>query len=233
MKQIKSLACFFAIIFMFLFTSCADMLMGDEGKYDEDIYLNYKTKTVLELPFEDDWYISAGGKSLELNHHFSPMRLQRYALDIVQVVNGRGNTGDGTKNEDHYCFGKPLNAPGDGKIIEMENAIEDNVPGIINSKQRLGNYIIIDHLNGEYSFMLHLKKNSIIVAVGDVVKRGQKVGLAGNSGNSTGPHLHYHLQSTSSLATGVGLPMQFQNYYANDVFTERGEPITSQIVRKN
>jgi hypothetical protein len=46
MKQIKSLGCFFAIIFMVLFTSCADMLMGDEGKYDEDIYLNYKTKTV-------------------------------------------------------------------------------------------------------------------------------------------------------------------------------------------
>jgi len=233
MKQIKSLGCFFAIIFMILFTSCADMLMGDEGKYDEDIYLNYKTKTVLELPFEDDWYIVAGGKSLELNHHFMPNRHQRYALDIVHIINRRGNTGDGTKNEDYYCFGKRLNAPGDGKIIAMENAIEDNVPGIKNSKQSLGNYIIIDHLNGEFSFMLHLKKNSIIVAVGDTVERGQQVGLAGNSGYSTGPHLHYHLQTTSSLTTGVGLPMQFQNYYADDVFTERGEPITSQIVRKN
>ncbi|WP_289665324.1 M23 family metallopeptidase [Flavobacterium panacagri] len=233
MKQIKFLGCFFAIIFMFLFASCADMLMGDEGKYDEDVYLNYKTKTVLELPFEDDWYIVAGGKSLELNHHFTPNRHQRYALDIVHVINRRGNTGDGTKNEDYYCFGKRLNASGDGKIIAMENTIEDNVPGIKNSKQSFGNYIIIDHLNGEFSFMLHLKKNSIIVKVGDTVKRGQQVGLAGNSGYSTGPHLHYHLQSTSSLATGVGLPMQFQNYYADDVFTERGEPITSQIVRKN
>lgn len=232
MKPIKSLACFFAIIFTLLFTSCADMLMGDEGKYDEDIYLNYKTKTVLELPFEEDWYIVAGGKSLELNHHFTPNRHQRYALDIVQVVNRRGNKGDGTKNEDYYCFGKRLNAPGDGKIIAVENNIEDNIPGIKNSKQSLGNYIIIDHLNGEFSFMLHLKKNSIIVAVGDNVEKGQEVGLAGNSGYSTGPHLHYHLQTTPSLVTGVGLPMQFRNYYADDVFTERGEPITNQIVRK-
>lgn len=232
MKRIKSLGCFFVIIFTLVFTSCADILMGDEGKYDEDIYLNYKTKTVLELPFEDDWYIVAGGKSLELNHHFTPNRHQRYALDIVNVINRRGNTGDGTKNEDYYCFGKRLNAPGNGKIIAVENNIEDNIPGIKNTKQPLGNYIIIDHLNGEFSFMLHLKKNSIIVAVGDIVERGQQVGLAGNSGHSTGPHLHYHLQTTSSLVTGVGLPMQFQNYYADDVFTERGEPITDQIVRK-
>ncbi|MCC9073264.1 M23 family metallopeptidase [Flavobacterium sp. F-65] len=232
MKLIKSLSCFFAIIIILLFTSCADILMGDEGKYDEDIYLNYKTKTVLELPFEGDWYIVAGGKSLELNHHFTPNRHQRYALDIVNVINRRVNMGDGTKNEDYYCFGKRLNAPGDGKIIAVENEIDDNIPGIKNSKQSLGNYIIINHLNGEFSFMLHLKKNSIIVAVGDTVERGQQVGLAGNSGYSTGPHLHYHLQTTSSLVTGVGLPMQFLNYYADDVFTERGEPITSQIVRK-
>ena len=53
------------------------------------------------------------------------------------------------------------------------------------------------------------------------------------SGYSTGPHLHYHMQTTPSLVTGVGLPMQFLNYYADDVFTERGEPVTSQIVRKN
>lgn len=233
MKPIKSLSYFFAVSFILLFISCADMLMGDEGKYDEDIYLNYKTKTVLELPFEDEWYIVAGGKSLELNHHFTPNRHQRYALDIVHVKNRRANTGDGTKNEDYYCFGKRLNAPGDGKIIAVENAVEDNVPGIKNTKQSLGNYIIIDHLNGEFSFMLHLKKNSIIVTLGDTVKRGQQVGLAGNSGNSTGPHLHYHLQSTSSLVTGVGLPMQFLNYYADDVLMEKGEPVTSQIVRKN
>lgn len=230
MKRIK----FFAFAFAFLLTSCADMLMGDEGKYDEDVYLNYKTKTVLELPFEDDWYIVAGGKSLEQNHHFAPSRHQRYALDMVHVINKRAGaeTGDGTKNEDYYCFGKQLNAPGDGKIIAAENGIEDNVVGVLNTKKPLGNYIIIDHLNGEFSFMIHLKKNSVIVSVGDTVVRGQKIGLAGNSGNSTGPHLHYHLQSTPSLVTGVGLPMQFINYYADDVFTERGEPVTSQIVRR-
>lgn len=68
--------------------------------------------------------------------------------------------------------------------------------------------------------------------IGDVVKRGRQIDLVENSGYSTGPYLHYHLQTTPSFTTGVGLPIQFQNYYANDVFTKTGEPITSQIVRK-
>ncbi|AWK04541.1 hypothetical protein HYN56_09990 [Flavobacterium crocinum] len=233
MKNSKAAVYIFTLSVSLLLISCADMLIGDEGKYDEDIYLNYKTKTILELPFDGDWYIVAGGKSLELNHHFAPNRHQRYALDIIQKENEKIYTGDGTKNEDYYCFGKRLNAPGDGKIVTVVNNIEDNVPGVLNTKQAWGNYIVIDHLNGEYSCMVHFKKNSIIVAVGDVVVRGQMVGQAGNSGNSTGPHLHYHMQTTASRTTGVGLPIQFLNYYADDVFTERGEPIKSQTVRKN
>lgn len=232
MEKIRYSACFFAVIISFLMSSCADMLMGDEGKYDEDIYLNYKTKTVLELPFEDEWYVVAGGKSLEVNHHFAPSRHQRYAMDIVEIINRRVNSGDGTKNEDYFCFGKRLNAPGDGKIVAMENNIEDNLPGVLNTKKAFGNYIVIDHMNGEYSYMLHLKKNSILVAKGDAVVRGQMVGLAGNSGYSTGPHLHYHLQTTADLSTGVGLPVQFLNYYSDNEFKERGELVTNQIIRK-
>jgi hypothetical protein len=233
MKRIKFIIYTFIATAFISLTSCADMLIGDEGKYDEDIYLNYKTKTVLELPFEEEWRINAGGKSLEENHHFAPHRHQRYALDIVQVKNGTSRSGDGTRNEDYYCFGKRLNAPGDGKIVTVVNNIEDNVPGILNEKQAWGNYIVIDHLNGEFSCMVHFKKNSIIVAVGENVVRGQMVGQAGNSGNSTGPHLHYHLQTTASRSTGIGLPIQFINYYTDDVFTERGEPVTYQKVSKN
>lgn len=232
MKYSKTTAYTLTLTLVLLLTSCADALMGDEGKYDEDIYLNYKTKTALELPFEGDWFINAGGKSLEQNHHFAPHRHQRYALDIVQRINGRQFTGGGTKNEDYYCFGKRLNAPGDGKIIAVVDGIYDNVPGQKN-EEVVGNYIIIDHFNGEFSFMLHLKKNSIIVAVGDTVVRGQEIGLVGNSGNSTGPHLHYHLQTSASRVSGVGLPIQFLDYYADDVYTERGEPVISQTIRKN
>jgi len=92
---------------------------------------------------------------------------------------------------------------------------------------------MIDHLNGEYSMLAHFKKGTIIVSVGDIVIKGQEVGKAGNSGNSTGPHLHYHIQNTPEYLDGIGLPAQFLNYYADDVLIERGEPVKRQFVRKD
>ncbi len=232
MKHIITL--FFALIF----ASCTDTLIGDEGRQDEDIYLNYRTKTDLELPFEGDWRISAGGRThLEGAHHFITRGSgQRYAYDIFKVVDGNGNSGNGSENEDSYTFGARLNAPGDGVIISLENGIEDNLrPGTKNIQQgsAAGNYIMIDHLNGEYSLLAHFKKGSIIVSVGDVVIQGQEIGKAGNSGNSTGPHLHYHLQNTPDLLDGIGLPAQFKNYYADDVFVGNSEPVRDEIVRKD
>jgi hypothetical protein len=238
MKHLKIVA---YILFISAITSCIDTLMGGEGKLDEDIYLNYQTVTNLELPFEDEWFIAWGGKSLLQNKHFNS-RSERYAYDILIVLdtvlaNGevrrKNYSGDWRRNENHYCFGKRLNAPGDGKIIEIVNTIEDNQPGNINNDQPGGNYIIIDHLNGEASVMAHLKKGSIIVAVGDTVVKGEEVGKVGNSGSSTAPHLHYHLRGTVGSSKDIGLPAQFLNYYEDDVFIERGEPVRGQEVRNN
>jgi len=237
MKHLKILF----LVFVLIITSCTKVLIGDEGELDEDIYLNYQTKTDLELPFEDEWYVTAGGRThLEGAHHFITHGTgQRYAYDIFKVVDGSGYSGNGGTNEDTYTFGARLNAPGAGKIIAIENNFEDNTkPGVINSNigsrnTLAGNYIIIDHLNGEYSLLAHLKKGSIIVSVGDTVTKGQEVGQAGNSGNSSGPHLHYQLQNTPNLLDGIGLPAQFLNYYEDNVAIERGEPVRGQLVRKN
>lgn len=218
------------IVSILVLIACTDALIGDEGKLDEDIYLNYQTSIDLELPFEEEWYaVNAGKTHREGAHHFIS-RGQRYAYDFLIVVDRKTHSGDGSKNEDYYCFGKRLNAPADGKIIDLVNNIEDNQPGTIRNNS--SNYIIIDHLNGETSIMAHFKKGSIIVSVGDTVVKGQEVGKAGNSGNSTEPHLHYHLQGSSGSLNEVGLPAQFLDYYEDNVFIERGEPVRGQKVRK-
>ncbi|MEE9362284.1 MAG: M23 family metallopeptidase [Cellulophaga sp.] len=232
MKHIKTIS----FIFVMILISCTYALIGDKGKLDENIYLDYQTKTDLELPFEEEWYISVGGRThLEGGHHFITRGSgQRYAYDIAKVVDGSFFSGDGNTNEDTYTFGARLNAPGNGKIIAIENNIEDNTrPGIINDSNLADNYIMIDHLNGEYSMMAHFKKGTIIVSVGDTVTKGQEVGKAGNSGNSTGPHLHYHIQSTPHYLDGIGLPAQFKNYYVDDLLIKRGEPVRNQTIRKN
>lgn len=240
MKHIPSIIYPFSILFVLILTSCTDNLLGNEGKQDEDIYLNYQTKTDLELPFEEEWFVGVGGRthSEAGNHFFARDTGQRYAYDMGKIIDNSGVSGDGSANEDHYTFGARINAPGNGIIVSLENTIEDNSrPGVvnknINNSNLAGNYIMIDHLNGEYSLLAHFKKGTIIVSIGDTLVKGQEVGKGGNSGNSTNPHLHYHLQNTPDYLNGIGLPAQFTNYYEDDELIERGEPVRGQFVRKN
>ncbi|WP_343914636.1 M23 family metallopeptidase [Aquimarina litoralis] len=232
--------CVISFLFILMLFSCTKTLIGDEGKQDEDIYLNYQTKTDLELPFNEEWYVFVGGRThQDGGHHFITRGTgQRYAYDLAIVIDGSSFSGDSSKNENHYCFGKRLNAPANGKIIAMENNIDDNylsgtVNDNINDSNLAGNYILIDHFNGEYSLLAHLKKGSVLVNLGDIVTKGQEIGQAGNSGNSTGPHLHYHLQNSPNYLNGIGLPAQFRNYYEDDTLVDRGEPVKSQFIRKN
>jgi murein DD-endopeptidase MepM/ murein hydrolase activator NlpD len=58
--------------------------------------------------------------------------------------------------------------------------------------------------------LAHLKHNSVTVKVGDKVKCGQVIGLCGNSGNSSEPHLHFHVQNTPIIQDGTGIKCYFQ-----------------------
>lgn len=194
-------------------------------------YENYQTQNNLELPFEGEWSIFWGGRSVKENYH-TTLKEQRYALDIVQRVNGRTHENDGSANEDYFCFGKRLNAPADGIIIDVVNNITENRPTRFNYSNPTGNRVVIKHAYGEYSIMAHFKHESITVNVGDTVIAGQQLGLTGNTGASSEPHLHYHLQTTADPFNGEGLPAQFLDYYADNILVERGEPSKGQLVRK-
>jgi murein DD-endopeptidase MepM/ murein hydrolase activator NlpD len=69
-----------------------------------------------------------------------------------------------------------------------------------------GNHVIVNLGDSVYAFYAHLQPGSITVHVGDTVRRGQTLGLVGNSGNSTEPHLHFHLSDANSPLGGEGLP---------------------------
>jgi murein DD-endopeptidase MepM/ murein hydrolase activator NlpD len=74
-----------------------------------------------------------------------------------------------------------------------------------------GNYVVIDHGNGEFSHLGHLKPGSVKVAVGDKVRAGQTLAQVGTSGSSLFPHLHYELATTAGT-DGEGVPSQFVDF---------------------
>ncbi|MDW4906989.1 M23 family metallopeptidase [Streptomyces sp. ADMS] len=64
-----------------------------------------------------------------------------------------------------------------------------------------GNAIVIKHGNGSYSQYAHLSR--INVKVGQVVATGQRIALSGNTGNSSGPHLHFEIRTTANYGSAV------------------------------
>lgn len=192
-------------------------------------YLDYQTKTALRLPFDDEWTVYWGGRTVAQNYHAAHSD-QRFAYDIVIVRDGSTHTGDGRSNSDYHCFGVPILAPGAGTVVVSRDGLADNAPGEIESPVPAGNHVVIDHGNGEFSFVAHLREGSVRVGEGDHVAQGDTLGLCGNSGRSSEPHLHYHLQTTPEFGAGEGLPAQFLDYLADGEPVVRGEPTQGQKV---
>jgi murein DD-endopeptidase MepM/ murein hydrolase activator NlpD len=74
-----------------------------------------------------------------------------------------------------------------------------------------GNFVILDHGNGERSYFAHMKQGSVKVKKGDRIAAGQPIGQVGSSGDSAEPHLHYHLLSGQGLDCEL-IPPLFRDY---------------------
>jgi murein DD-endopeptidase MepM/ murein hydrolase activator NlpD len=72
-----------------------------------------------------------------------------------------------------------------------------------------GNHVVLDLGGGHYAFFAHLQKGSVTVEPGDRVHRGEVLGLLGNSGNTSAPHLHFHLMDGPSVLGSDGLPYTY------------------------
>lgn len=191
---------------------------------------DYTTTSDLRLPFDGSWYVAWGGRPPRRNYH-APAPDQRFAYDFLQLRDGSSHTGDGSENADHHCFGAPVLAPAAGRVARAADSVPDNTPGEMNREAIFGNHVVLDHGNGEYSVLAHLRHGAVAVDAGDRVQRGEVLGECGNSGRSSEPHLHYHLQDRPVPGEGTGLPAFFRDYRADGQEVDRGEPTRGQVVR--
>lgn len=177
---------------------------------------NYRGKIKYRLPFEGEWVVVNGGVTEEFSHSWS-VPTQRYAYDFL-MMNGEGKTycGDEKDIRSYYCYDKNVLAPADGTVVEIGNSCEDGrimTPGDMEATANdiRGNYIIIKHADGEYGFLGHLKPESITVKVGQSVCCGEIIAKCGNTGNSSEPHVHFHVQDGINFFTSAGVPISFEN----------------------
>jgi len=169
-----------------------------------------RNRTKFALPFRGEWLVAWGGDTIEQNQHQEAPN-QRFAFDILKAdAKSKMYKGDGSKNENYYAFGQEIIAPAEGVVTYAVDGVHDNKPGEMNRMFVPGNLVIIKHAEGEYSLFAHFKQNSIRVKVGDKVTKGQIIGLCGNSGNSSEPHLHFQIQNTSFFEAEGSLKVFFE-----------------------
>ena len=147
---------------------------------------------------------------------------QRYAVDWEQMdANGRIYVGTQQDPKSYTIFGKPVLAVADATVVGLTDGLPEQTPGkfpsIISLDEADGNSVILDlgeHDLGEhrYAMYAHMQPGSIKVRLHDRVKRGQVIGLVGNSGNSVAPHLHFQVMDGVFSLASNGLPYEIDDF---------------------
>jgi len=153
-------------------------------------------------------------------------------MDIRKIWDGSDQTmiGDPKKNESYGCWAQPILSPIDGVVEEAVNGIPDNIPGEMNRDMKFGNYVKVRSDDGFVVVMCHFKNDSIATRSGQRVKAGDLLGLCGNSGRSTEPHLHLHVQSKIEMEKSVALRAVFQELMVGETLTMRYTPKKGDII---
>ena len=193
---------------------------------------NYKSKNSYILPLKGSW-LTAAGPSLIGHHRWGS--IQEFAFDFIKLGKGQlSYKNNGENLNDYYAYAQSVYTIGDGIVVSVLDGIiesSDNLKKLSETETEYmkrirpyqeelmrkgfqyvsGNHVIVRHANNEYSSYFHLKNGSVTVKEGAVVKQGQLIGQIGHSGNSTEPHLHFHVSNGEDMAYSRSLPVEFEN----------------------
>jgi hypothetical protein len=181
-------------------------------------YITPENTIDLDSPFHTGRQIVLhGGASPFTNGHFH-VKPQNYALDIVGLnkLGMRASTLDGGSELTNYViYGQEVYSPLNGTVIAVVDKYEDQIPPTTDIEHLAGNYILIQS-NGVEILLAHLKKESIAVKKGDLVTTNTLLGQVGNTGNTSEPHLHIHVEKggeANTILNGIAIPFTINEQY--------------------
>jgi murein DD-endopeptidase MepM/ murein hydrolase activator NlpD len=141
---------------------------------------------------------------------------QRFATDWNRLdAEGRSSFGPPDQLTSSPGYRAPVIAVADAKVVRAVDGIPELAPGEPFSgslEQADGNHVILKLGPRTFAGYAHLVPGSVRVHRGGRVRRGQLLGLLGNSGNSSGPHLHFQLMNRPSIVDADGLPFVLRRF---------------------
>jgi hypothetical protein len=154
---------------------------------------------------------------------------QRFAIDFDLLdVQGRIAVEPLGVNTNHAGYGQPVIAVADATVVTAVDRFPDQIEGDhypLTLENTPGNHVILDLGEGRFAFYAHLKLGTVAVREGERVRRGQQIGELGNSGNSGGAHLHFHVMDRPSPLAADGLPYVFEAFD----LTGHGPPLAELV----
>jgi hypothetical protein len=202
------------------------------------VNLDSRAPIRIDRPLQGANLLAANGCCAKSTHaravHLVGGRLvnaQRFAIDFVRFNGQSTFEGDPSRNDCYFIFGEPVLAVAPGRVIATRIDVPENTPPIeppvTTSEALLGNYVV--ETLGEHRFAVyaHLHTGSVRVRVGEQLHRGQVLARVGNTGNSTEPHLHFHVTSGPSPVASDGVPYVFRSfqYQARLAGLDTGNPV--------
>ncbi|MFJ7953752.1 M23 family metallopeptidase [Lysinibacillus sp. NPDC096418] len=190
-----------------------------------------KTKPSLTVnwPFTEQTVVGWGGDSVNDNLPHATWASERWAYDLVMEPYNINSV----DNNDFGIWNKEVHSPVSGTIIAVYDDDDDITPGLEDFNSMEGNHVYIKiKETGTYLLLNHLKKDSVLVEVGDTVKTGDILGRVGNSGSTSEPHLHIHHQRQDPTEVkfpvlAEGLPLYFKDINGSSM-PQKGDIITPE-----
>jgi hypothetical protein len=182
--------------------------------------------TAVGVPVADGIWMMSEGCCRDDTHHrrgFAPVNgqalvPQRFAIDFYLLdEEHRSWEGDPSEITSYFSYQQPIVAAAAGTVVRALDGVPNTTslpepPPIPPIEQTVGNHVIIEIAPGLYTLYGHMDPGSVRVEVGDRVEKGQELGLIGSSGNSTTPHLHFHLQTAETFFPSDGVPYVFDEF---------------------
>lgn len=211
---------------------------GDPAEVDAAIgttAVDTRPATVVAMPVQaGTWYMSEGCCTDDTHHRrgFAPINgqglvPQRFAIDFYMLDDQhRAWVGDPSKITSYVTYQQPILSAAAGTVVRAVDGFANTTslpepPPIPPIEETVGNHVVVEIAPGLYALYGHMDTGSVRVKVGDKVEQGQELGLIGSSGNSTSPHLHFHLQTEPTFFPSDGVPYEFAEFELLGSITER------------
>jgi hypothetical protein len=160
-----------------------------------------------------------------------------FVIDWTRDVHGRVFTGDGSKLADYSCYGAPIHAVAGGVVVSAVNNRPQVPPHTSTADNHTlhgpadfsGNSVIERIAPGVYATYAHMQTGSVRVRAGQRLRAGEVIGLLGNSGNTSEPHLHFGIVDRADFWSN-SLPFAFKSFIVQGMAAPGPKPGTVKII---